>query len=196
MPHKDLKRRREYMRGYRERNREYYKEYQREYKEKNKERLKAHREENKEKIKKYREGKKEYFKKYQKENREELNSYRNRWRKENPFKIRAYEYKRKMRANGMPLSKGRITKTMEVRIATKLQEQDFKCLYCGVNIEKDFTLDHIIPLSRGGSNDISNIDLVCRSCNSSKSTKTKEEYLEVLGKEKGEHQEQRVLMLG
>jgi hypothetical protein len=31
-------------------------------------------------------------------------------------------------------------------------------------------IDHVIPRSRGGSNDLSNLVLCCRSCNSSKGT--------------------------
>ncbi|MHB8188944.1 MAG: HNH endonuclease [Ferrimicrobium sp.] len=40
------------------------------------------------------------------------------------------------------------------------------CERCGS--ESDLTVDHIIPLARGGSHDIDNLQTLCRSCNSSK----------------------------
>jgi 5-methylcytosine-specific restriction endonuclease McrA len=49
------------------------------------------------------------------------------------------------------------------------------CVYCG-NVEP-LTADHVIPLSKGGSNNIDNILPVCKSCNSSKKDKTFEEFL-------------------
>jgi 5-methylcytosine-specific restriction endonuclease McrA len=42
-----------------------------------------------------------------------------------------------------------------------------------------FHADHMHPLIRGGSNDISNIQLLCPRCNKSKGKKTMEEYLNV-----------------
>lgn len=44
-----------------------------------------------------------------------------------------------------------------------------RCAICGE--KKPLTVDHIIPLSKGGSDDISNIQPLCRNCNSKKSNK-------------------------
>ncbi len=54
------------------------------------------------------------------------------------------------------------------------------CYYCNVGIEGGYHVDHMLPLSRGGSNDVSNICLSCASCNWSKHAKTAEEYQQVI----------------
>lgn len=43
---------------------------------------------------------------------------------------------------------------------------NWKCAHCGKR--KKLTQDHIVPLSRGGTNSISNIQPLCKPCNSSK----------------------------
>ena len=42
------------------------------------------------------------------------------------------------------------------------------CLCCGS--EKDITIDHIVPVFKDGENSIDNLQPLCRSCNSRKST--------------------------
>lgn len=43
---------------------------------------------------------------------------------------------------------------------------DNKCAYCGS--DKNLTLDHIVPRSKGGSNHTTNVLCACDSCNSDK----------------------------
>lgn len=51
------------------------------------------------------------------------------------------------------------------------------CAYCGCALEyKDMQVDHIVPLKRGGQDDIKNMLPSCRSCNHYKAALTAEEY--------------------
>jgi 5-methylcytosine-specific restriction endonuclease McrA len=62
-----------------------------------------------------------------------------------------------------------------------------KCFYCqrpmtgpvGPGVTQPasmMTIDHRVPLARGGSNDADNVVLCCKKCNASKSDLTDEEY--------------------
>ncbi len=54
----------------------------------------------------------------------------------------------------------------------KCRQQDYKCTYCGVEFDlAQLEPDHIIPVSKGGCNYISNIAPSCRSCNARKGSK-------------------------
>ncbi len=48
----------------------------------------------------------------------------------------------------------------------------FVCLRCGIGA--DLTLDHINPISKGGENIISNLQTLCKSCNSTKGANYKD----------------------
>jgi hypothetical protein len=43
---------------------------------------------------------------------------------------------------------------------------NYQCVTCGSR--QNLTLDHIVPVSLGGSGDIANLQTMCRSCNSRK----------------------------
>jgi 5-methylcytosine-specific restriction endonuclease McrA len=55
-----------------------------------------------------------------------------------------------------------------------------KCAYCE-STEK-LQVDHIVPYSKGGTHDISNLQCLCRKCNRAKSDMTEEEYFKRLAR--------------
>ena len=66
------------------------------------------------------------------------------------------------------------------RLAIYLRDQ-FQCVYCHRNLAnapaRKRTLDHIIPVARGGTNDAVNLCTACTTCNERKSNKTAWEYI-------------------
>lgn len=58
-------------------------------------------------------------------------------------------------------------------------EQKPFCQYCGKRLERSrhARLDHVQPVSRGGSNDPSNLALVCAKCDTAKQDRTATELV-------------------
>jgi hypothetical protein len=50
-----------------------------------------------------------------------------------------------------------------------------RCTYCGTT-SGPFALDHVVPVSRGGSNHYANLTPACVPCNASKGSRTLEEW--------------------
>lgn len=48
------------------------------------------------------------------------------------------------------------------------------CVYCGEPSELE--IEHIVPLARGGTNEITNLTVACKSCNMKKRTQTASEF--------------------
>lgn len=55
------------------------------------------------------------------------------------------------------------------------------CEYCGISLsEHDYSIDHVVPLVRGGKKTIDNLTFSCTDCNYLKGTRTKVEFLAFL----------------
>lgn len=61
-------------------------------------------------------------------------------------------------------------------IGLRQKQQRGKCYWCGALLDSSYHLDHVIPISRGGTNDPSNLVLACPPCNLSKSDKLPHEW--------------------
>ena len=106
---------------------------------------------------------KKYDKKYWENNREQINKRISEWAKSNPEKRRLHAKNRKYQIKG---SRGNISIYQWKELCGKYNN---RCLCCGKQTK--LTIDHIIPISRGGDNCISNIQPLCNSCNASKGVK-------------------------
>jgi 5-methylcytosine-specific restriction endonuclease McrA len=58
-----------------------------------------------------------------------------------------------------------------------LDQQKGKCVYCQIDISSNFHVDHIVPISKGGTNHLFNIQLLCPTCNMKKHTTDHETFL-------------------
>lgn len=61
-------------------------------------------------------------------------------------------------------------------IARQYERQKGKCYWCGVSVGSKYHVDHVIPITRGGSNDPSNLVISCPTCNHSKGAKLPHEW--------------------
>lgn len=145
----------EYNREYYQQNAEYLREYQREYHQQNPEYSREYYQQNAEQ-------KREYNLEYHQQNATKLASHHREYKQQNAERYRAYSERRRARqlnAEGDHTGEDRIF----------LHGSGF-CVYCNCACE-DGHIDHIYPLSTGGSNNVANLVYSCAPCNLSKSAK-------------------------
>lgn len=92
-----------------------------------------------------------------------------KWGKDNPEKLRCI--RRNTTRNRRAKIKNAEGSHTRKQILELLKKQGFKCVNCNASIKKAYHADHITPLKLGGSNYITNIQLLCQPCNSHKQAK-------------------------
>ena len=102
-------------------------------------------------------------------------AYYKKWREENQD-IRA-EHQRNRRA----MKKNSVGQHTKEDIMNLFMLQKNKCACCRKSIKNEYHADHIVPLSKGGSNDKYNIQLLCAPCNLRKNAKDPIEFNQSLG---------------
>jgi len=108
------------------------------------------------------------------------------WQGEIPgYKKSDYKKDRVLLTIDQLIAEGKLSDTWNQRLPANewtairtlvLDRDDHTCQYCGVR-GVTMHIDHIMPISRGGSNHPDNLVTACEACNSRKHAKTPEEWL-------------------
>jgi 5-methylcytosine-specific restriction endonuclease McrA len=102
-----------------------------------------------------------YAAKYRKENPDTTKEIQRKWRSENGKRRKELEHRRRTRKqeNGVY-----VISPKDMRLLER------PCAYCGSN--GSITMDHIVPISRGGTHGIGNLVPCCNRCNTIKNART------------------------
>jgi hypothetical protein len=77
---------------------------------------------------------------------------------------------------GYPVPRNRLSLPPVGPHRISIYERDaYRCRACGS--WKDLQIDHIVPRSRGGTDDPDNLQVLCAQCNASKGARTMEEWI-------------------
>lgn len=108
-------------------------------------------------------------------NPEKFLEYKRKWSSENPEKIAAGRVRRRAARKNAGGSH-----TAEDLARIRLSQRG-RCAICKAKLSGFGSVDHITALSRGGSDNPSNLQIVCRSCNSQKHAKDPIEFMQSRG---------------
>lgn len=91
----------------------------------------------------------------------------------NPVKRRIHQQNRRARCAGGKLSKNIVEKLYKL--------QHGRCPACHLALKDDYHLDHIMPLSLGGTNTDDNVQLLHSTCNQQKHSKHPIDFMQSRG---------------
>lgn len=92
------------------------------------------------------------------------------WQAAHPEKVRGYKLRNKHKRRAR---EGTFTRR---DIARMLTRQRGECAICATNIRGGYHVDHVIALTRGGTNWCGNLQLLCAPCNQHKADKLPIQY--------------------
>ena len=113
---------------------------------------------------------------YRESHRAEAKQRTSNWQKSNPDKVREQSNRhrvRKIEAEGFHTAQD---------VECIRAKQNDKCAYCRGELRKKWHLDHIVALSKGGSDWPRNLQLLCRQCNVRKSAKDPIVFAQSIGR--------------
>jgi 5-methylcytosine-specific restriction endonuclease McrA len=168
-PEKDRENLARWYRKNREKVRERSAHWKRENPEKAREQRARYRQENPEYYQNHKEYYREYSVRYRSENQEKERERKALWYKNNRDKVYANGRRRRAR-----ILKAAGTHTAE-QWQARLDYYGGKCRYCGCDGKME--VDHVIPLSKGGTNWPSNLVPACKTCNRKKGAKNFKNFI-------------------
>lgn len=105
------------------------------------------------------------------EYRERFRNYNKKWKENNQEKYQ--EYKRTQNINGKAKKMGAQGKHTPTEWRELKEKFNNSCLCCNChqdNLDSPLERDHVIALSKGGTNYVSNLQVLCSDCNNNKGT--------------------------
>lgn len=94
----------------------------------------------------------------------------NRLKQKNPEKVKAWSVASHHNRKELKKANGSIDSAKD--ITTWVLAASKYCSYCGVSCSNNYQVDHIDPLTKGGTHTIDNLTIACPACNNSKHNHT------------------------
>jgi len=116
-----------------------------------------------------------YNKEWRAINRDYARAQARKWAAANPEKVREGKRNAKAKRKNVP------GKHSAADIAAIKKMQKNKCAYCRTKLGKKYHIDHILPVSKGGTNDRYNLQITCVSCNLTKGARDPIFHAQTLG---------------